>query len=98
MEGDASLFRTVQVYQIILMDMMMPVMNGCDATKAIRKAGVEIPVVAMTANASTKDRDLCMQAGMNGFLSKPVLKPKIAEAILAALDGQGWSIRQEGLM
>ena len=61
------------VYGLILMDMQMPVMDGLEATRAIRQAGhVEVPVVAMTANAFGEDRQRCLDAGMNDHLPKPV--------------------------
>lgn len=84
------------------MDMMMPVMGGVEATRAIRvlelaaasahtaaREGtapytLRVPILAMTANASNRDRDECRVAGMDGFLSKPVLKDRLAEAILQA--------------
>ena len=61
-------------YEIILMDLQMPVMNGLEATRTIRRmpGGAEIPIIAMTANAMEEDRDRCKKAGMSGFLSKPV--------------------------
>jgi CheY-like chemotaxis protein len=75
-----------QSFSIVLMDMAMPVMGGVESTQEIRARGFTLPIVAMTANASDKDRDECAAAGMNGFLSKPVLRDQLARALLAALE------------
>ena len=48
----------------------------------------DTPIIAMTANASDKDRDECLDAGMDGFLSKPVLKDRLSEAILSVISGR----------
>ena len=63
-------------FDVILMDIMMPVMNGYEATKMIRSLDREdakkIPVIAMTANAFTEDRIRAKEAGMNEHVAKPV--------------------------
>ena len=57
---------------IVLMDIKMPVMDGLEATKAIKAIRPELPIVALTANAFDSDRQLAMDAGCDDFLSKPV--------------------------
>jgi two-component system sensor histidine kinase/response regulator len=69
-------------YDLILMDLMMPVMGGIDAAKEIRKReDPENPhtIIAMTANAMQGDREVCMEAGMNDYLAKPVRIVKLDE-------------------
>lgn len=59
-------------YDMVLMDIKMPVMDGLEATKAIKEKHPDLPIVALTANAFDSDRQLAVQAGCNDFLSKPV--------------------------
>ncbi|UZE95442.1 ATP-binding protein [Alkalimarinus alittae] len=61
------------VYDAVLMDIHMPVMDGYNATKAIReKYGNQLPVIALTANATTEEKKRCLNIGMNDFLTKPI--------------------------
>lgn len=59
-------------FDLVLMDMRMPVLNGLDAIQILRKNGLEKPIIVLTANAMREDQDACYDAGANGFLSKPV--------------------------
>jgi CheY-like chemotaxis protein len=59
-------------YDMVLMDIKMPIMDGLEATKAIKENHPDLPIVALTANAFDSDRQLAMEAGCNDFLSKPV--------------------------
>lgn len=72
-------------YDMILMDVQMPVMNGYEATKAIRKGkhplARTIPIIAMTANAFSEDVQKSLSAGMNAHISKPMDMKKLARVV-----------------
>jgi len=70
-------------YDLILMDCQMPGLDGYDATRRVRAmpGGATVPVVAMTANAMKGDRDRCLAAGMNEYLSKPVRADRLREIL-----------------
>jgi PAS domain S-box-containing protein len=75
-------------YDVVLMDLHLPGLDGLEATRRIRALadnGGQVPVVALTANASAEDRDACREAGMDGFLAKPVARQSLEETIAAAL-------------
>ncbi len=71
-------------YDLILMDMQMPVLDGIGATLEIRAhetAGTHVKIIALTANAMESDRQKCLKAGMDGFVSKPVTKANLLSAL-----------------
>ncbi|MEJ2179325.1 MAG: ATP-binding protein [Gammaproteobacteria bacterium] len=61
-----------QEFDLIIMDMQMPVLHGLGAMRQLRQAGYTKPIVALTANTSQSDKDSCLDAGADGFLSKPI--------------------------
>jgi signal transduction histidine kinase/DNA-binding response OmpR family regulator len=72
-------------FDLVLMDVQMPDMDGLEATRGLRAAGHQVPIVAMTAHAMKGDEDRCLAAGMNGYVSKPVSAARLREAITAVL-------------
>ena len=80
-------------YDAILMDVQMPEMDGFEATQAIREleaaTGRRIPVIAMTAHAMKGDRERCLAAGMDGYVSKPVAAEDLRKALQEAMEPRG---------
>jgi CheY-like chemotaxis protein len=73
-----------QIYDVILMDVQMPEMDGLDATRNIRKLteATQPHIIAMTANAMEGDREMCLAAGMNDYISKPIRINELVDALL----------------
>lgn len=88
---DAFSSNPEKTFDLILMDIMMPVMNGYEATKNIRnldrKDAKEIPIIAMTANAFKEDEEKCIKAGMNAHIAKPVKVKSLIEIISILKNG-----------
>ncbi|MEO8294857.1 MAG: response regulator, partial [Gemmatimonadota bacterium] len=80
-----------QRFDLILMDVQMPVMGGFEATAAIRQreaeTGTHVPIIAMTAHAMDGDREMCLEAGMDGYVAKPIAAALFFKTIEDIVDG-----------
>lgn len=82
--GEAVSRLRERCYDLVLMDVQMPTMDGLEATRQIRRiAGREnLPIVALTGNAFAEDRQACLDAGMSDYLAKPVSPESLFEKML----------------
>ena len=87
-----------QTFDLVLMDVQMPVLNGLDATAQIRlkekKTGLHLPIIAMTAHAMKGDRERCLEGGMDAYVSKPIQTEQLFLAIAAITSATGTTIKE----
>jgi CheY-like chemotaxis protein len=81
----ASAAKAGKPFHVVLMDMEMPEMDGCEAAVQLRNKGFKLPIIALTANAMSADRDHCMTSGCNAFVTKPIEWPKLLELLASNL-------------
>lgn len=98
---DALYLMQQNEYDLVIMDVQMPVMDGLEATILIRDGKVDgvdpaTPILALTAHAMKGDRERCLRAGMNGYLSKPFRSSELLDAMNSVLDGCGGSTSLDG--
>jgi signal transduction histidine kinase/CheY-like chemotaxis protein/HPt (histidine-containing phosphotransfer) domain-containing protein len=76
-------------YALVLMDVQMPEMDGVTAARELRRRGARVPIIALTANAMTGDRERCLEAGMDDYLSKPIVEEELARVLNQFLPAGG---------
>ncbi|KAL7896438.1 hypothetical protein HDV63DRAFT_392552 [Trichoderma sp. SZMC 28014] len=90
-EAVSLLSASPNAYDLVLMDISMPIMDGFEATRKIRTYGIPIPIIAMTAYALRGDGETCLEKGMDDYISKPLNFHKLLQKLLTWLDSPEWS-------
>ena len=77
-------------FDLVLMDLSLPVMDGWEATRRLKKlpAGADVPVIALTAHAMAGDEDRALEAGCDYYLSKPISPKRVVAEVQRVLDGE----------
>jgi len=87
--GQMAIERTeIETFDLVLMDMAMPVMDGYTAARTLRARGNRVPIVALTAHALAGEREKCLAAGCNAYLTKPIDRYDLLASIRALLDAR----------
>jgi CheY-like chemotaxis protein len=82
-------------FDVVLLDRQMPGLDGCDVARELRRRGYSKPVVALTASAMARDRDMCLAAGMDHFLSKPLSLHALHAVLESCMNGAAIEARSE---
>ena len=70
-----------QQFDLILLDVHMPVMNGCEVTQRLRGSGIDTPIIALTADTTASTRRQCLEAGCTQFLTKPITRDELLSIV-----------------
>ena len=81
-DGQAAVEKALsETYDLILMDMQMPILDGYEATRQLREKSYSVPIIAVTANAMVGDEKKCLEAGCEGYIPKPIDRQRLTEIL-----------------
>ena len=81
-DGQAAVEKALsETYDLILMDMQMPILDGYEATRQLREKSYSVPIIAVTANAMVCDEKKCLEAGCEGYIPTPIDRQRLTEIL-----------------